>query len=166
MSTYITSKFQSTLPRGERHGSLTVIVLYVVISIHAPTRGATRNKIVVAPGLYISIHAPTRGATLGEADRVVNKGISIHAPTRGATGFTQWLFRSSDISIHAPTRGATMFLHIPTHRRRFQSTLPRGERLKDLADCMTADCISIHAPTRGATAIFAKKFSFLSAKIV
>ena len=26
--------------------------------------------------------------------------------------------------------------------------------------------ISIHAPTRGATAIFAKKFSFLSAKIV
>ena len=69
----------------------------------------------------------------------------------------------------------------------FQSTLPRGERLRLSAVPVyqkdfnprshegsdhAAVCygkishISIHAPTRGATAIFAKKFSFLSAKIV
>ena len=48
------------------------------------------------------------------------------------------------ISIHAPTRGAT------------------ENSQKQVTRC----CISIHAPTRGATAIFAKKFSFLSAKIV
>ena len=48
------------------------------------------------------------------------------------------------ISIHAPTRGAT----------------------ENYMVVRKGDKISIHAPTRGATAIFAKKFSFLSAKIV
>ena len=48
----------------------------------------------------------------------------------------------------------------------FQSTLPRGERLRPLTVEYRTCRISIHAPTRGATAIFAKKFSFLSAKIV
>ena len=33
----------------------------------------------------------------------------------------------------------------------FQSTLPRGERLKDLAPTVSANAISIHAPARGAT---------------
>ena len=33
----------------------------------------------------ISIHAPTRGATIGERDRLNYLFISIHAPTRGAT---------------------------------------------------------------------------------
>ena len=34
-----------------------------------------------------------------------------------------------DISIHAPTRGATMFCLVMHLSSRFQSTLPRGERL-------------------------------------
>ena len=33
------------------------------ISIHAPTRGATRSYLPVGSGVFISIHAPTRGAT-------------------------------------------------------------------------------------------------------
>ena len=33
----------------------------------------------------ISIHAPTRGATTREGRKAVRDGISIHAPTRGAT---------------------------------------------------------------------------------
>ena len=70
--------------------------------------------------------------------------ISIHAPTRGATESGGNLIMTSEISIHAPTRGAT-----------------EGETPLALDFG-----ISIHAPTRGATAIFAKKFSFLSAKIV
>ena len=73
-----------------------------------------------------------------------NEIISIHAPTRGATEKFILMRRTQDISIHAPTRGATS--------RRSSTTYELG--------------ISIHAPTRGATAIFAKKFSFLSAKIV
>ena len=81
-----------------------------------------------------------------------------------------------------------MKAHMVSVTYRFQSTLPRGERLANVAkgdvlwinfnprshegsdyDGYVAELhkgISIHAPTRGATAIFAKKFSFLSAKIV
>ena len=55
------------------------------------------------------------------------------------------------ISIHAPTRGAT-----GQHDRfhflfRFQSTLPRGERLLYVVNPNGYTAISIHAPTRGAT---------------
>ena len=48
----------------------------------------------------------------------------------------------------------------------FHSSLPRGERPELLQSWNGSHKISILAPTRGATAIFAKKFSFLSAKIV
>ncbi len=70
------------------------------------------------------------------------------------------------ISIHAPTRGATANANYDKRERLFQSTLPRGERRCVESAESRSKAISIHAPTRGATAIFAKKFSFLSAKIV
>ena len=79
-----------------------------VISIHAPTRGATSKAVgcastksnfnprshersdsfTTALSMYltISIHAPTRGATLSFPFSLIYIGISIHAPTRGATG--------------------------------------------------------------------------------
>ena len=121
------------------------------ISIHAPTRGATRSYLPVGSGVFISIHAPTRGATLMnfltdvlyefqstllQEERHVGNGymywiskISIHAPTRGAT-FCGIIKRQNQIiSIHAPTRGATGCYF-------FVLKFPK---------------ISIHAPTRGAT---------------
>ena len=36
--------FQSTLPQGERHMSLSNRYTILIISIHAPTRGATRRR--------------------------------------------------------------------------------------------------------------------------
>ena len=78
-------KFQSTLPRGERRtktrrpsslrnfnprsheGSdvdCSVPLIVSLISIHAPTRGATEEHGVMFISIKISIHAPTRGATL------------------------------------------------------------------------------------------------------
>ena len=56
--------------------------------------------------------------------------ISIHAPARGATNERLQIARWSRISIHAPARGATSLTR-PERREhtRFQSTLPRGERL-------------------------------------
>ena len=80
-----------------------------LISIHAPTRGATAAADArVKVSIGISIHAPTRGATgclcgfgLGRAR------ISIHAPTRGATNYMEDVYGIRGISIHAPTRGAT-----------------------------------------------------------
>ena len=55
--------------------------------------------------------------------------ISIHAPTRGATPSNAILISCLLISIHAPTRGATSEPVTPSTRSRFQSTLPREERL-------------------------------------
>ena len=54
--------------------------------------------------------------------------ISIHAPTRGATEQRTELLTLMKISIHAPTRGATQVDKSPKELKRFQSTLPRGER--------------------------------------
>ena len=56
-----------------------------LISIHAPTRGATEYTRSQLKGFYISIHAPTRGATSYAKNTDMAKSISIHAPTRGAT---------------------------------------------------------------------------------
>ncbi len=57
--------------------------------------------------------------------------ISIHAPTRGATVNNNLIPEWKEISIHAPTRGATLQKRrFPSLRNRFQSTLPREERLQ------------------------------------
>ena len=125
--------------------------LIPMISIHAPTRGAThhlRNR----RGYWC--HFNSRPYARGDStinNCVADQMISIHAPTRGATA-VGWLFLCawcnfnsrpyargdamilsrlfiSQISIHAPTRGAT------------------GGHSAD--GCQAR--ISIHAPTRGAT---------------
>ena len=43
-----------------------------VISIHAPTRGATLGKSTSDLSAYISIHAPTRGATCTWLTNAIN----------------------------------------------------------------------------------------------
>ena len=123
----------------------------ILISIHAPTRGATDCSVWSANNSTISIHAPTRGATASVVSIGATIAISIHAPTRGATNsehifdfvsdnFNPRSYKRSDskfcrilrnhhISIHAPTRGATHCDHA----------------------LLIFTVISIHAPTRGAT---------------
>ena len=128
--------------------------------------------------VLISIHAPTRGATMSRVKAISGAtGISIHAPTRGATGFGG--IRSSDykdfnprshkgsdafpplqssvrypISIHAPTRGATKSFVSP--KSKSNNFNPRSHKGSDFvkAKKVYSALISIHAPTRGATAIF------------
>ena len=101
-----------------------------VVSIHAPTRGATKRAVrndpvywfrstppregrrialVVADEgrLVVSIHAPTRGATIMPSHTRRFSTVSIHAPTRGATGIIERHNVVLWVSIHAPTRGAT-----------------------------------------------------------
>ena len=78
----------------------------------------------------ISIHAPTRGATNASISQCCNVVISIHAPTRGATISASFIFNKSSISIHAPTRGATVSKDNKYGAWVFQSTLPREERRK------------------------------------
>ena len=82
--------FQSTLLQEERLHTTLQFRDKTIISIHAPTRGATFPAGVVL--------------TLPEI-------ISIHAPTRGATFYNRDVCRQGEISIHAPTRGATAKMH-------------------------------------------------------
>ena len=64
MGVTITKRFQSTLPRRERHMSENGIVFYISISIHAPAKGATATAKGGTKTIGISIHAPAKGATL------------------------------------------------------------------------------------------------------
>ena len=104
--------------------------MVIMISIHAPARGATFIVICMAAINLISIHAPARGATgcqippallptlfqstlpQGErrqwgASAEMGVKISIHAPARGATDCRRLKSIQFAISIHAPARGAT-----------------------------------------------------------
>ena len=78
-----------------------------IVSIHAPTRGATTHRSRSAACDAVSIHAPTRGATVGSRGHRKAVGVSIHAPTRGATEGCRDSYHGIFVSIHAPTRGAT-----------------------------------------------------------
>ena len=101
------------------------------ISIHAPPRGATREKGWGKKRAYsISIHAPPRGATMALATCLAGSGhISIHAPPRGATRARM---------IVAPL---VLFQFTPLREGRPQPACPLSLPLS----------ISIHAPPRGAT---------------
>ena len=99
--------FQSTLLQEERPETRTIHRIELLISIHAPTRGATAFCSFVNIIIHISIHAPTRGATQCVYQSVLLPVISIHAPTRGATIALVFMWWGVRISIHAPTRGAT-----------------------------------------------------------
>ena len=56
-------KFQSTLLRKERLKKLNIDDNRFIVSIHAPTKGATNHQHKYARDGNVSIHAPTKGAT-------------------------------------------------------------------------------------------------------
>ena len=99
-----------------------------LISIHAPTRGAT-SKAVGCASTKSNFNPRSHERSDGEKAAVdLEYMISIHAPTRGATGTSKKYFDFLEISIHAPTRGATFYAGARPADTEFQSTLPREER--------------------------------------
>ena len=146
------------------------------VSIHAPTRGATRAAAQEAARLLqVSIHAPTRGATAHDMLAELHQALFQSTRPRGARLLDEaGIHPSSSVSIHAPTRGATPSLarraawrkcfNPRAHAGRdasatsrsvfatwFQSTRPRGARRGASLPAPTRAAVSIHAPTRGAT---------------
>ena len=144
--------FQSTLPRGERLCCVSYIFVSLRISIHAPARGATMDRFV-----NISIFSNFNPRSREGSDQNVCSflymlhNISIHAPARGATTTTIKHDGSEAISIHAPARGATIA------NRNAESNVgnfnPRSREGSDkqIAIEFSSVGISIHAPARGAT---------------
>ncbi|VDA99912.1 Octaprenyl diphosphate synthase / Dimethylallyltransferase / (2E,6E)-farnesyl diphosphate synthase / Geranylgeranyl pyrophosphate synthetase [Olavius algarvensis spirochete endosymbiont] len=122
--------FQSTHPRGVRHGSFLI--------------GST--------ALFVSIHAPARGATCKYCSSRNCRSVSIHAPARGATP-TARCRRYPYMGFNPRTReGCDANLDCKSSTcRLFQSTHPRGVRRGMIALMIKALRVSIHAPARGAT---------------
>ncbi len=127
-SSWALSRFQSTLPRGERLSALT----------RSTSRGLFQSTLPRGerPGSSLSTSmARVFQSTLPRGERLDRRQIG------GDFG----------VSIHAPTGGATWLIGLWRERRLFQSTLPRGERLPLTYTAIHIWDVSIHAPTGGAT---------------
>ena len=121
-------KFQSTLLQEERHCSLSSKIYSSIISIHAPTRGATQ------PCYWIILHLLFQSTLLQEERQ------SVCTQELNAT-----IFQSTLLQEERPvTDGGKYCQNI------FQSTLLQEERLSSIK-MEKSHIISIHAPTRGAT---------------
>ena len=143
------------------------------ISIHAPTWGATPEPLISSFSFVISIHAPTWGATLtgdytpeylafqSTLPRGERRNRTVNAPVFGY--FNPRSHVGSDGSVlknYTPTTYFNPRSHVGSDSRTminawwsytFQSTLPRGERLRGCGVPTSSRKISIHAPTWGAT---------------
>ncbi len=148
------------------------LILFLV-SIHAPTWGATYIVTVDADDYEVSIHAPTWGATRRSKSNIQ---VSSCFNPRAHVGRDRSFLTTRDgltVSIHAPTWGATLSgsrlsrtarcfnprAHVGRDwsRRSFYQQRygfnPRAHVGRDLLSTQTqADLlVSIHAPTWGAT---------------
>ena len=87
---------------------------------------------------YISIHAPAKGATQHNSSRLVPVHNFNPRSREGSDAKVVKIFVCCGISIHAPAKGATMMSWCWGKAIRFQSTLPRRERLVTVICCLTS----------------------------
>ena len=169
------ARFQFTHPGGVRRGCVTLfergyirfnsrtregcdykerphIPRYILVSIHAPGRGAT------SPELRITLQPMSFNSRTREGcdDRDGKPNwlkvfVSIHAPGRGATscGVLHWSPRSFQFTHPGGVRQS--HLSIEGRAIVFQFTHPGGVRLILGSLGLYAGYVSIHAPGRGAT---------------
>ena len=125
------------------------IIKILLISIHAPTRGATNHALKQKRGLIFQSTLPREERpylkSLSSFSRLFQSTLPREERLRADRVFKTLLYfnprsheRSDDstykldglsyISIHAPTRGATKSQALKVMRFGFQSTLPREER--------------------------------------
>ena len=144
-------QFQSTLPREERPFPTDFVTAFMPYFNPRSHERSDFTGDYTFEVTLISIHAPTRGATMGDGYQEVQEVISIHAPTRGATKVACYLatlikFQSTLPREERPVRRYSLPLisvnfNPRSHERsdniqnltfaltkRFQSTLPREER--------------------------------------
>ena len=97
------------------------------VSIHAPAWGATREHPDPQSGLQVSIHAPAWGATRGLRPGRVGPA-SFNSRSRMGSDHAKRVVQAFRVSIHAPAWGATSPDSSGFGIRKFQFTLPHGER--------------------------------------
>ena len=96
--------FQSTLPRRERQSRAYQYCLWAIISIHAPTKGATRD--IAAFDAYLRDFNPRshEGSDAAISTPSLDASISIHAPTKGATAILYNKFLLFHIILTNPSK--------------------------------------------------------------
>ena len=100
--------FQSTLPCGERLGVTGGEAAHILFQSTLPCGERRRPDFDSPEIIIVSIHAPVRGATpIDPALKAQKRIVSIHAPVRGATRPLIQSDKRCHVSIHAPVRGAT-----------------------------------------------------------
>ena len=121
-------KFQSTHPHGVRLVSIVTMRATPLVSIHAPTWGATFQDLLPLALSVVSIHAPTWGATsVIDINPQINQFQSTHP--HGVRLYCPPPFEEvQNVSIHAPTWGATLLFTLADFLPEFQSTHPHGVR--------------------------------------
>ena len=130
-------KFQSTLPRGERLGDATFTELPTGISIHAPTRGATKRRMCDLRLIRFQSTLPRgeRHDLLNEITKVENFNPRSHEGSddgwKSAKG-NPVKFQSTLPRGERPSGNSKN-----TYTAKFQSTLPRGERPPDITHTLS-----------------------------
>ena len=171
----VTSPFQSTRPRGARQILAYCAERRILVSIHAPARGATLLRFgFVFKGESFNPRAREGRDRGSYAALKIDADVSIHAPARGATRLilpsvvTGLKFQST-----RPRGARPVNISHAASFSVFQSTRPRGARLisgraltarrhcfnpraregRDyrLSSQLEPKTVSIHAPARGAT---------------
>ena len=134
---YIRAKFQSTLPARGATLRPDDADAHCGISIHAPREGERPFFISFSFGVLISIHAPARGAT--DALRVARSdGCNFNPRSpRGERRCTRWA-DPEEVKFQStlPARGATVVIYKDVENAvLFQSTLPaRGATRRQPSD--------------------------------
>ena len=152
-------QFQFTPLREGRHSSSPPLLHGFHFNSRPSARGDYSTLPFISP-LLISIHAPPRGAT-GNAEKGDQQEYFNSRPSaRGDHGRNPRRC-SRLISIHAPPRGATrLLLAVHQQNARFQFTPLREGRPWLVCLGLLALLISIHAPPRGATARSLRESNF------
>jgi len=112
--------------------------------------GRPRRSQELEQYVLVSIHAPARGATSVYQPAFMFGGVSIHAPARGATGSSGSCQAQGSVSIHAPARGATgdAAHRAPSFARFNPRPCTRGDRPAPISPA-TKNCFNPRPCTRG-----------------
>ena len=120
-------RFQFTLPRGERQAGVSTLSEECEVSIHAPAWGATSAPSSAHCGRGFQFTLPRGERHLSELNAYTLRRFNSRSRVGSDLGVYQILVDDS-VSIHAPAWGATHLRPEVEPHRRFQFTLPRGER--------------------------------------
>ena len=101
------NQFQSTHPRRVWLSMLCLVMYLLVVSIHTPTKGVTKQLAIKASEQMFQSTHPRRVWRFGSLWPAMVIIVSIHTPTKGVTDDDGNIVILTPVSIHTPTKGVT-----------------------------------------------------------